>query len=161
MAKRTRKAHTASNTVLTCARLHRARPLGRINMRPRFHFGLAAMLAVAALVCATHSFAQSSTPATSTTTPPAASAPASTTTPSQPSAASDRPQFGVPNDNSGQNPAGQDKTIPPVGTTTTGSDAPSTTPGDKGGNNPPSKADTAKATTPKSDDLPSPGEALD
>jgi len=128
-------------------------------MRPRIHFGLAAMLGVAVLVCATRSFAQSSTPATSTTTPPAASAPAST-----PGNTSDRPQFGVPNDNSGQNPTSQGQTTPPVTTPTTGTDTSSPTTGDKGdkgGNTPPSKADTAKATTPKTDVLPSPGEALD
>jgi hypothetical protein len=152
-------------------------------MRSRIQFGLAALLAVAALAFATSTDAQQSTPAsTSTSTAPAATAPSASQPASQqgtPAAASapaattgsqtsgssnssDRPQFGVPNDNSTSNtpasntPAsnGSDQ----AGSNPTGGDK---TSGDKGGagSSTDTKAD-ATSTTAKSDALPSPGEAL-
>jgi len=133
-------------------------------MRSRIQFGLAALLTAAAFLLATHSFAQQST-TPSNSTPPSATAPNSTqqpatqsapastnsTTASQTSSSgngSDRPQFGVPNDNStnnGTDKTSADKSAPADGTGDSKTDA---------------KTDT-KSTTAKSDALPSPGEALD
>jgi hypothetical protein len=132
-----------------------------MTMRPRIHLGLAALPAVVLLAFASRSYAQSPTPATTNPSASSASAssqPASQSTPasqtgSQPSTStqspggSDRPSFGVPNDTT-TNP-NSDKTS---------TDKPST--GDtKGGSNTASTA--SSTTTPKTDVLPSPGEALD
>ena len=57
VAKRNDLAHTASNHVLSCARPQIARPYRRKTMRPRFQFGLAALLTIGALVLTARSFA--------------------------------------------------------------------------------------------------------
>jgi beta-barrel assembly-enhancing protease len=104
-------------------------------MRPRFQFGFAALLTVAALALASGSFAQqtSSPPAT----PPAATSPASA-------------------------PAAQTSTAPAT-TGDTASPTPASLPGT--GTDPvktePTKPGAAKPAAPKTDVLPSPGEALD
>jgi hypothetical protein len=111
-------------------------------MRTRFQFGLAALLTLAALVLASHSFAQQpSNPSAPSATPPAASAPA--------------------------DPASQ-TTPAPAATTTTDTSAPAASTDTKADTNtkPDAKSDKKKnakadATAPKTDVLPSPGEALD
>jgi hypothetical protein len=156
-------------------------------MRSRIQFGLAALLTVAALAFATSAYAQQSTTSTAPAatapsnspqpgsqpgTPAAQSAPAATTggQASGSSNSGDRPQFGVPNDNSTSNaPAGNgsgSNGSDQAGANQTGGDKTSgdKTSGDKGGSgsSTDSKADAkADATTAKSDALPSPGEALD
>src|ERR1019366_2826285 len=106
MAKRNDLAHTASNDVLSCARPQIARPYRRKTMRPRFQFGLAALLTIAALVLTARSFAQQpSSQSTPSATPPAASTPA----PATPPAAS------TPADTPAQTPP--ESTTGPVGTT--------------------------------------------
>ena len=106
MAMLTKKAHTASNELLSCARSHMARPSRRVSMRTRSQFGLAALLAVAVFALTAQSYAQQST-TPSASTPPAATAPASQPAPAStsgsPAGTSDRPQFGVPNDSSPNN----------------------------------------------------------
>ncbi len=140
----TRKAHTASNAVLSCILRHGTRLLGRNMMRLRIQFGLAALLAVAVFVFATHSYAQQpSTPSDST-------APATTTPP-----ASTQPT--TPDSQTGQTKP-SDSTTPPASTS---SDKP-----DIGvSNDPLSTKGTDKAAADKkaakTDALPSPGEALD
>jgi hypothetical protein len=161
-------------------------------MRSRIQFGLAALLAVAALGFATSAYAQQSTPAsTSPSTAPAATAPSNSQQPASqpisqpgtPAAASapaattgsqtsgssnnsDRPQFGVPNDNSTSNTPASNRPASngsnQAGANPTGGDK---TSGDKGGagSSTDTKADAkadATSTTAKSDALPSPGEAL-
>ncbi|MGA1981813.1 MAG: M48 family metallopeptidase [Acidobacteriaceae bacterium] len=147
-------------------------------MRSRIQFGLAALFAVAGLAFATSTFAQQSTP-TSTSTAPAATAPGNSqqpaaqnapasapaaTTGSQTSGtgnSSDRPQFGVPNDNSTPSNTPASNGSDQAGASQTSTDKSS---GDKGGagSSTDAKADAkADATTAKSDALPSPGEALD
>jgi hypothetical protein len=113
-----------------------------------------ALLAVAAFALATHSYAQqSSTPPASTTPAPAAAQtdPSSTSASQTSTGAStpDRPKFGVPNDTSATAPADKTSADTPVGDKPGIPDAKD------------AKADTAKNTAPKSDALPSPGEALD
>jgi hypothetical protein len=107
-------------------------------MRPRFQFGLAALLTVAAFALAFNSFAQQpSTPTATPSTPPAAPAPDS----SQPASPQPSPQ-----------------TAPAPASTTTPASTTSTD------TKPDAKTDAAadaKSTTPKTDALPSPGEALD
>jgi hypothetical protein len=135
-------------------------------MRPRIHFGFAALPAVALLAFTSRSYAQTPTPAAST--PPSASSPASSqpasqstppaqtspqpSTSGQTSGGSDHPAFGVPNDTT--TTPGTDKTS----TDRPGTDKPST--GDTKGDSKTASA-TASTTTPKTDVLPSPGEALD
>jgi hypothetical protein len=117
-------------------------------MRPRFQFGLAALLTLAALVLTARSFAQQ--PTSPSTTPPAA-----TTPPTPPSATP--PAASTPADTPAQTPP--DSTAGPVGTTNDPTATPTTKP-DAKPNAKASKTD-AKAAAPKSDPLPSPGEALD
>jgi len=104
-------------------------------MRPRFQFGLAALLTVAALALASHSFAQQ--PSNPAAAPPGSSAPVST-------------------------PAVQTSTIP---SGDTASPAPAKLPGTGTDpiKTDPAKASAAKVPAPKTktDVLPSPGEALD
>jgi hypothetical protein len=136
-------------------------------MRPATHFGLAALLAAGLIACAGVANAQqpsassTTTPAASTTTQPAAStpataqpvsqagSPAASTQPSVPASptgnqsspsanSSDRPKFGVPNDNSAQTDSKTDSKA------------------DADSNKPP-----AAKTTAETDSIPSPGEALD
>jgi hypothetical protein len=118
-------------------------------MRPRFQFGLAALLTLAALILASHSFAQQPSSQPAPSTPPAASAPpdpASQTTPAP--AANTPPAAQIP--------------LPPAGTTTPGT-APATPADTKADTNTKSDKKNAKADAadPKTDVLPSPGEALD
>jgi len=127
--------------VLSCARLEGAQTCRREIMRPRFQFGFAALITLAPLIAASHSFAQQqpSSPAT----PPPASASADP--------ASSSPDTAQP------------VNLPPPGTTSPGT-APATVP--TGKPDKPSKSDkrNSKAddkTPPKTDVLPSPGEALD
>jgi hypothetical protein len=121
-------------------------------MRRRIEFGLAALLTVAGLLLAKHSFAQQ--PTQPSTPPPAATTPAAQPTagqnapPTTTTDSSDRPQFGVPNDTSTSNST--DK----PGTDKTGADK--SGPADTKPN-----AKDSKSTTAKTDVLPSPGEALD
>jgi hypothetical protein len=106
-------------------------------MRPRFQFGLAALLTLAAFVVASRSFAQQPS---SQSAPPAASAPAS--------------------------PASQTTPLP-AATTTTDTSTPAASTGAKADTNtkPDAKSDKkdakADAAAPKTDVLPSPGEDLD
>jgi hypothetical protein len=106
-------------------------------MRPRFQFGLAALLTLAAFVVASRSFAQQPS---SQSAPPAASAPAS--------------------------PASQTTPLP-AATTATDTSTPAASTGAKADTNtkPDAKSDKkdakADAAAPKTDVLPSPGEDLD
>jgi hypothetical protein len=130
-------------------------------MRPRTQLGLAALLTVSAFALTAHSFAQQST-TPSTSTPPATTAPTSQPAPAStsgsPANTSDRPQFGVPNDpNSG--PAQTAPTQPGAGQPGTASPA---TDKPTSNSKPDSKnAKNDKNAAPKTDALPSPGEALD
>jgi hypothetical protein len=110
-------------------------------MRPRFQFGLAALLTVAAFALASRSFAQQ--PTNPAATPPAATAPTSPTS-TQPATADQ---------------TGTDQTGTPPATTT--STAPVPAPDTKGNKSDAKTATKADASKPKSDVLPSPGEALD
>ena len=148
----TRKVHTASNDVLSCARPQEARPYRRKSMRPRSQFGIAALLALAALSFAPRAFAQqTSTPST----PPAATAPAPAQPASQPATAQTAP----PADS-------QDKTATDKTSTDQSTASPDKTDAktDAKGNAKPGSKTPAKPdpkSTAKSDPLPSPGEALD
>jgi beta-barrel assembly-enhancing protease len=122
-------------------------------MRPRFRFGFAALIAAALFAAVARSSAQQTSPASNpTATPPASTAPAST----QPSTPSTQSTPATSTDSTGSATSG-DKSV--VG----GSNDPIPTkkPTDK----PDSKKGDAKKeaanTPPKTDTLPSPGEALD
>ncbi len=156
MAMLTIKVHTSSNDVLSCAHLQEARPSRRYTMRIRTQFGIAAPLAIAVLAFASHGFAQQTTTPPSSTTTPAASQPAAQTAPAAtPDASSDRPKFGVPNDDSDK--TSTDKTS--TDTNKTSTDKPDAKGDAKADSKTAAKADASK--TAKTDVLPSPGEALD
>jgi beta-barrel assembly-enhancing protease len=109
-------------------------------MRPRFQFGFAALLTVVALAFASRSFAQQPSSQPVPSTPPAASAPV--------------------------DPASQ-STPAPSATATTDTSAPAASTATKADSKPDAKPDNKnakaddKAAAPKTDVLPSPGEALD
>lgn len=132
-------------------------------MGVQINFGLAAVIAVATLSFTSSGNAQtSSTPNTGSSAGAQAAAPASPSPACTPAQTSDRPAFGVPNDApaTAKNSADQCPLAAPSSGTTAApaSGAPAATGDTKAGD---AKADTSGSATPKSDSLPSPGEALD
>ena len=119
-------------------------------MRPRFRFGLAALIAAAVFSAATRTSAQQTSPAS--TPPPASTTPASTQPNSQTPSTQSAPTTSTESQGSASS---GDKGV--VG----GSHDPvPTNPTDKPGKKQDAKKE-AENTAPKSDTLPSPGEALD